>query len=239
MARRFEIRKEVSLEANSEAVWQAIATRRGFAAWFQPMEIDPDNDMVVTWEPAKRLAVQTPPGEDGSTQAFEYLIEARGEGSTILRFVHSGFAGDDWDDERTAMGWDMYLYTLVQYLRHFADRPAVYVEAEGPSSSARQDAWPRLVDTLGLTEPVEFGAAVHLELPGAGAIDGVVDYVTAHYIGLRTSDALIRFHGRASIGMAVAVSHHAYVERFDATRATRAWESWLATAFDGEDANAS
>jgi len=57
--------------------------------------------------------------------------------------------------------------------------------------------------------------------------------VTANFLGVRTSDALIRFHGRVPAGLPVAVSHHAYVEGFDEKQATRAWESWLATAVKG------
>ena len=30
--------------------------------------------------------------------AFEYLIEGRDGGSTVLRLVHSGMLGDDWED---------------------------------------------------------------------------------------------------------------------------------------------
>jgi hypothetical protein len=33
--------------------------------------------------------------------------------------------------------------------------------------------------------------------------------------------------------MPVGVSHHAYVEALDEERATKAWESWLAKAFEG------
>jgi uncharacterized protein YndB with AHSA1/START domain len=235
MTRKFEVRKEVALDATPEQVWEAIATGPGLTAWFMPMEVDPDSNMVVAWEPGKRLAIETPPAEDGSTQAFEYLIEARGQGTVLLRFVHSGFLGDDWSDEfesMTAKGWDMYLYTLAQYLTYFAGRPATYVEAEGPPSSANADAWPLLVGALGLTQAFEPGAAVHMELTGIGPIDGVVDYLTSNYIGIRTADALIRFHGRAPIGMTVAVGHHAYVDELDAAATTHAWESWLAGAFD-------
>jgi uncharacterized protein YndB with AHSA1/START domain len=230
MTTKFEIRKEVDVDATPEEVWQAISTGAGLAAWFQPAELGPDSDTVVTWEPPSQLVTQTP-GEDGSTQAIEFLVEARAEGSTILRLVHGGFASDDWDEERTAEGWEMYLCTLARYFTHFAGRPAVYVEAEAPPSSAEPTAWPRILDALGLTEPVQPGAAVHLELHNNAPIDGVVDYVTANYIGLRTADALIRFHGRTPIGMTVAVSHHAYVEGFDAPAATRGWETWLAEAF--------
>jgi hypothetical protein len=192
--------------------------------------------MVVAWEPGKHLAIQTPQAEDGSTQAFEYLIEARDQGSTVLRFVHSGVFGDDWSDEfedMTGKGWDMYLHTLAQYLSHFAGRPAVYVEAESPPSSARPDMWPRVLAALGAgaDRPVELGTAMHLDLAGVGPIDGVVDYLSSNFVGLRTADALVRFHGRAPIGMTVAVSHHTYGRDLDVAKATQAWEAWLADVF--------
>jgi uncharacterized protein YndB with AHSA1/START domain len=243
-SKKFDIRKEVALDATPEQVWEAIATGPGLTAWFAPMDVDPDSDMVVAWEPPKHLAIQTPQAEDGSTQAFEYLIEARDQASTVLRFVHSGVFGDDWSDEyedMTGKGWDMYLHTLAQYLSRFAGRPAVYVEAESPPSSARPDTWPRLVEALsahsgagtgaGAGRPVELGTAVHLDLVGVGAIDGVVDYLSSNFVGLRTADALIRFHGRAPIGMTVAVSHHAYGGDLDVAKATQAWEAWLADVY--------
>ncbi|MGH9212198.1 MAG: SRPBCC family protein [Acidimicrobiales bacterium] len=231
--KKFEIRKELALDATPEQVWDAIATGPGLTAWFAPMEIDPDSETVVAWEPGKRLAIQTPQAEDGSTQAFEYLIEARDEGSTVLRFVHSGFLGDDWSDEfesSTGMGWDMYLNTLAQYLTHFAGRPAVYVEAESPSSG-QPGTWARLLAAFQAGtggRPVELGTDVHLDLPGLGAIDGEVDYLSSNFVGLRTADALIRVHGRAPIDTTVAVSHHAYGSDLDVRAATQAWESWLA-----------
>jgi uncharacterized protein YndB with AHSA1/START domain len=244
--KKFDIRKEVALDATPEQVWEAIATGPGLTAWFAPMDIDPDSDMVVAWEPGRHLAVRTPPAEDGSTQAFEYLIEARDQGSTVLRFVHSGVFGDDWSDEyedMTSQGWDMYLHTLAQYLSRFGGLPAVYVQAESPSSSARPGAWPRLMEALraragtgartgaGAGGPIELGTAVHLDLVGVGAIDGVVDYLDANFVGLCTADALIRFHGRGLIGMTVAVSHHAYGSDLDVTKAGQAWEAWLADVF--------
>lgn len=221
MAKTIEFRKEVVLDATPDQVWQAIATSEGLATWFQPVEIGPDSDMVAVWEPGKRLVTQVPVYAGGT----EFLVEEHEDRAT-LQFM---LRGRD-DHGYTAMGWEMYLHTLGQYFEHFADRPVVYVEAEGPPSSARPAAWPRLVDALGLAQPVRPGADVHVALPGAPPIDGVVDYATAHFIGLRTPDALIRFHGRAPVDLPIAVSHHAYGRGFDAQAATRAWESWLATA---------
>jgi hypothetical protein len=230
--REFRIAREVALDATPEQVWETIATAAGLAAWFQPMPIKPDSDLVTAWEPGRRLATRTPAAPDGSVHAFEYLIEARDGGTTVLRFVHSGFAGDDWSEEYqplTAGGWDMYLFTLAQYHAHFSGRRAVYIEAEGPASSATAEAWPVLLSALHGTP--ELGSEVSIDLPGAGPVRGVVDYVTANYLGLRTADALIRLHGRWPLGMTVAVSHHAYSDSaggsVDAEATRRAWTAWL------------
>jgi hypothetical protein len=128
----------------------------------------------------------------------------------------------------TSGGWDMYLYTRAQYHCHFSGRSAVYVEAEGPPSSAAPEAWPILVEALGTS--AEVGSDVPIELPGVAPL-GVIDYATANFLGLRTSDGLIRFHGRWGLGMAVAVSHHAYRESVDVETTKQAWEEWLAQTF--------
>jgi hypothetical protein len=230
----FEIRREIRVDASAEQLWEAIATGAGLAAWFMPMEVDPDSPMVTSWEPGRRLGVRTPPGDDGSFQMFDYRIDAGGPGGTVLRFSHSGFTGDDWGDDFegvTGVGWDMYLHTLGQYLAHFPGHPALYLEAEGPASSGDPGAWPRLVAALGLTEPVGEGSRVRFDLPGVGPVEGVVDYATPTFIGLRAPLALIRFHGRSALGMPLAVSQHTYVNTFDVASAQRGWETWLAGVF--------
>lgn len=234
MGQPFEIRKETPLDATTTAVWEAIATGPGLAAWFMPMEIDPESPAVQAHEPGRRLSVRLPEGPDGSFHAFEYGIEATGQGSSVLRFVHSGFTSDDWGEDYeaiTSSGWDMYLHTLSQYLSHFAGRPAQYLEAEGPAASADVAAWSRLLDALGLTESAKEGSGVRLDLPGVGPVEGTVDYVAPTFLGLRAPHALIRFHGRSRMGMPLAVSQHTYLETFDGDRAQRGWESWLAAVF--------
>ena len=234
MGQPFDIRKEIPLDATPEAVWEAIATGPGLAAWFMPMEIDPESPMVQAHEPGRRLAVKTPEGPDGSFHAFEYVIEPGGPGSAVLRFGHRGFTSDDWGDDYetiTSSGWDMYLHTLRQYFSHFAGRPAQYLEAEGPPASADDAAWPQLLAALGVVEPAKEGAGVRIELPGVGPVEGIVDYVAPAFIGLRAPLALIRFHGRNRMGMAIAVSQHTYLGTFDNETAQRGWEHWLRTVW--------
>ncbi|MEU7815506.1 SRPBCC domain-containing protein [Pseudonocardia sp. NPDC049154] len=218
MSRPFEIRREVVLPASPEEVWRAIATPEGQAGWF--MTSDPEEAGAEIEEDAPNRLVQR-----FGTQAIEYLVEARDGSSTVLRFVHSGIAEDDWGDEfetMTGFGWDLYLFTLGEYLRHFPGRPAAYVEAEAPNTP---EAWKRILAALG--DPAE-GDIV--EILGAS---GVVDKRTDHYLGIRTSDALIRFHERSLIGMPVAVGDHDYTPGLDVGARTAEWTRWFADTVRG------
>jgi hypothetical protein len=132
----------------------------------------------------------------------------------------------------------MYLYTLAQYQAHFACRPAICIEAEGPATSSALEPWPALVGALGLGSPFKLDAPVRGSLCGTAPLVGVIDYATANFVGLRTRDALIRFHGRAGLGMTVAVSHHAYSD-LEAEHIRHAWEAWLAEAFSAVSAGRS
>jgi hypothetical protein len=226
----FEIREEVTLPATPEQVWEAIATSDGLAAWFQPADIGPDSAIVVDWQPSTRLVTEFPGAAPESMHRFEWVMDKQGQG-TRLRLVYTGVERDDWDEKFTAQGWEMYLATLREYLAHFAGRPATYIEAEGPPSSADARLWGTLLDAVGLVEPIQPGHDVHIDLARVAPIHGNIDYVSAHFIGLRSTEALIRFHGRAPVGLTVAISHHHYGADNDAVSMTRAWQEWLGAVF--------
>ena len=226
MSHEFEIRTSVALPATPEQVWQAVATPEGQATWFMAVPAEPGADPsagpgVEVWEPPHHLLIRP-----DATMAFEYLIEAGDGGTAVLRFVHSGVmdvadAPPGWGEEFDAMnraGWDMYFATLAAYLTHFPGRPATYAEAE-----ATGEVWERIRDTFG--RPTTPGGTVTIEL-GGRTITGEVDYVAERFLGLRTADALIRFHERSGIGMPVAVSHHDYTGA-DPDALTAAWRDWL------------
>ncbi|GGU49819.1 SRPBCC family protein [Lentzea flava] len=235
MTREFEIRKEVEVEGTPEQVWDAIATGPGIDSWFMGphtvdgrlggrMSIDmgffQEASTITAWEPGKHLAYTSDKGEDGTFHAMEYLIEGRDQGSTVLRFVHSGVLGDDWGDEyldQTAKGWDMYLFTLAQYVRHFAGRHGTYVFAQWPEG---EKSWPALLKALGVPEDAQVGDEVTLEPFG---VTGVVDYLVRHspheFLGVRGEDGLYRFHGTNAVG------HHLFG---DATGQAEKWQAFLA-----------
>lgn len=235
MTREFEIAREVRLEATPAQVWEAITTAEGTSGWlFTTEDVQPDGPGVTGWDPPRRLAVTTPVAEDGSTQAFEYLVEAREGGTAVLRFVHSGVLGDDWNDEYedlTRAGWDMYLHTLAMYLKFFRGRPATFVSAEGPAASADQRAWAKLPRALGLPDTPAVGERVRLTPAGLPAVEGIVDYAGPSFLGVRGDDAIYRFHGRAQLGLPVAVGHHLYGPGVNQEKEQDAWRSWLEHAF--------
>lgn len=236
MSNHFEIRKEVVLEATPEQVWQAIATPEGQAAW-SPDPYASTEGMSVDADPPTRFAVRTPEEENGAFHAFEYLIEGRDGGTTVLRFVHSGFLGQDWDaefnyEELTSYGWDMYLHTLAVYLKHFAGRPSVYVVAQAPEHAATDEAWQELEAALGLTGPVGVGDQVRLTPDGLDPIEGVVDYVVPDedFLAVRGGDGLYRFHSMARMGMPIVIGHYLYAE-VDREQVEGTWSDWLGRVF--------
>jgi hypothetical protein len=236
LSNNFEIRKEVVLEATPEQVWQAIATPEGQTAW-SPDPYASQEGLLVDRDPPTRLAVRTPEAPNGAFHAFEYIVEARDGSTTVLRFVHSGFLGDDWDaeynyEELTSYGWDLYLHTLAQYLKYFPGRTATYVEAQAPPVAATKQAWSVLEKGLGLTGMVELGEPVRLTPEGLPPIEGVVDYVEPgeDFLAVRTSDGLYRFHSLAIMGMPIAVGHYIYTD-IDRDSTQKAWKAWLDRLF--------
>ncbi|PZF80972.1 SRPBCC family protein [Jiangella anatolica] len=237
MGHRFESAEQADLDATPEQVWDAIATGPGIESWFMgraDVEPGPDGAVridfggyapthdITAWEPGKRLAYGGEPASDGRFVAYEFLLEGRDKGSTTLRVVTSGFLpGEDWADEFEAMsrGHELFFRTLFEYVTHFAGRTATPVTAFGPPVADWEDAWAALHAELGVTAPVEAGDAVRLQ-----GVDGVVYFVNADTLGIRTADALFRFV-KGFRGPMVA-SHHVFADgAHEHTEA--AWQAWL------------
>ena len=243
MGRPFENHSEAEVPASPGEVWAAIASGPGIDSWFMGRsEVQPGPDGTVrtvfgeyapelgvtAWDPARRFAYRSGEAPDGRFIAYEFLIEGRAGGSTVLRTVTSGFLpGDDWAEEFEAMslGGEMYFRTLVEYLIHFASRFAVPVTAFGPPGTA----WARdrvlLCRALGLPAEPRPGDRATLTPDGTGPVDGVLYFANAHTIGVRTQDALYRFlRGFAKPAIA---AHLLFAEDADPAEAERAWAAWL------------
>jgi uncharacterized protein YndB with AHSA1/START domain len=203
----FEIPLESSVEATPGEVWEAITTGPGIDSWFMGRNdvaggvvrtafggYDMPESKVVAEEPLKRFTHTSDTTEDGRFVAYEFLIEGRGHGSTLVRMVTSGFLpGDDWENEYEAMstGLAMFFATLVEYLTHFRGRTARPVTEFGPPVSDWPRAWELLYDALG--GPPAPGDTIRISPPGLPPIEGVVYFRNAQTVGVRTGDALYRF----------------------------------------------
>jgi len=171
---------------------------------------------------------------DGTFNALDYMIEARDGGTAHLRYVHSGILADGWEDQYDAIGGhtDFYLHTLGQYLEHFNGRPVTYVGQpsdgiNGPEAAGAPNSMERLRAALGLGADAQVGDEVHAELGEAGPFDGVVDYATPQFLGVRTDDGLYRFFGRNDFGGVVGMSAHLFTNGVDADEREAQLKAWL------------
>ena len=250
MGHPFEQQKQAEVPATSDEVWAAIATGPGIDSWFMGRnevrpgaggtvrtvfaEYAPELD-VTAWDPAHRFAYRSGEASDGRFIAYEFLIEGRAGGSTVLRTVTSGFIpGDDWADEFEAMtlGGEMYFRTLVEYLTPrppplapFAGRFATPVTAFGPPGTNWTRDRASLRRALGLSETAGQGDQARFTVDGIGPLAGIVYFANANTIGVRTRDALYRF--LRGFGKPVVAAHHLFGQDVDPVRAQHAWESWL------------
>lgn len=246
MTHEFAVRKELTLEATPEEVWEAIATGPGIDSWYMGRnQLEPrvggkgsmslgghtEESTVTAWEPARHLAFRTPDNPDGTFMAFEYLIEGRDGGGAVLRMVHSGMLGDDWETEYEAMktGWDMYLAKLAEYLAYFRGRTAKVVFAARPGAASPERTWEVLTEEFGLPAKPAEGDRVRLAVAGLPPVEGVIDYVDLpSFLGVRTDDAMYRFiHSGADRGNVVVLGHHVFAEDADEKETEQAWQTWL------------
>lgn len=234
MSRAFEVVRALELPAAPEDVWTAITA--DVAAWQFPsgMAFPADGsspgEPVVAWDPPRLLAIRTE-APDGTFNALEYALESASGGTAHLRYVHSGILGDGWEDQYDAIGahTDFYLHTLGQYLQHFRGRPVTYVgqPSAGITATAPGAGAPDAMDTLRLALGAKaVGDTVSTPLGVAGRLDGVVDYATPDFLGVRTADALYRFFGRNAFGGTVGLSVHSFAP-VDAAAQEALLQRWL------------
>lgn len=241
--RRLE--KTVELDASPEQVWEAVATGPGISTWFVPHTVEPreggairadfgggfeGTGRITAWEPGRRLAYDS---GDETTHAFEFLVEARDGGGTVLRFVQTGFSGENWEDEYDSFdaGWALFFRNLHSYLRHFAGQPVRNALAMGWTAGGATEIWPVLHASLGLTGHPALGEEVTLRPDGPEPITGVVDVASAEFLGVRSANGLHRIGAEGESGCGVSAYHYFYGEPVDADAITTAWQEWLTRLF--------
>src|SRR5262245_5377829 len=99
MGHEFEGRNEAEVPASPEQVWQAIATGPGIDSGFMGRnEVKPGAGGVVrtafggytpesaitAWDPPRRFAQHSGVAPDGRFIAYEFLVEGRASGSTVV-----------------------------------------------------------------------------------------------------------------------------------------------------------
>jgi uncharacterized protein YndB with AHSA1/START domain len=244
MAHPFELTKEIEIAATPEQVWEAVATGPGIDGWFLGTgnEVEPrlggrvrvsfgeasGESTVTAWEPPRRYAHRGEAGPDGTFHAMEYTIESRAGGITLVRLVHSGFLADDWEAEYDALneGDFMYLHQMAQYVIHFLGRRASILVAMRPDVD-RDTGLATLRRELGVSAGVSEGDRVRLAPEGVPPVEGVVDFLSPSFVGVRGPDALYRF----MLGSGVAYLGHHVFRDVDVTAETAAWQAWVDSTF--------
>lgn len=248
MGHEFSAADELTVDATPDEVWAAIATGPGIDSWFMGRnEIEPheggrtrmtmagfaEEGTVTAWEPGRRFAYRSEENPDGTFMAFEYLIEARAGGSTVLRLVHNGILGDDWEDQYDALGVGdfMYLRKLAAYLKHFPGRISTYnMFLAGPQETDNARVWSEFSRVFGVTETVGAGDRGRLAVPGLEPMAVIVEFAEPPvYLGVRTADGLYALlHGYRDT---VVAEYHNFSAAVDEKDIERSWQSWLTQTF--------
>jgi uncharacterized protein YndB with AHSA1/START domain len=186
------IELSVEVPGTPEEVWRAIATGPGIGSWYVPHVVEereggaahasfgdaPEMQIpgrVAAWEPPRRIVFT---GEDAGGMAFEWLVEARDDGTCIVRLVNSGFGnGDDWDAQYDGMseGWKLFFLNLRLHMEHFAGQTATSMLPMASWAGSRADVWARLTSLLGIPAAPAVGERISVDpTSGAPAMAGTV-----------------------------------------------------------------
>jgi len=238
MGKEFEVRWEGELPATPQEVWDAFTVHTD--GWLWKIEYEPrvggtergltaGGGTVTAWDPPRHFATRAGRG-DGFNE-LDYRLEPCAAG-TYLRYVHRRVMDEDYDRQLDACRQHtaFYNHSLGEYLRHFCGRDPAYVAAEAPEASALGGST-ALRRALGVADDVATGDRVRLTPAGMEPIEGVVDYATHAFLGVRSADALYRFYGRDAWGWPVGIAHHLFAAGADATASERAWSAWLDGVF--------
>jgi uncharacterized protein YndB with AHSA1/START domain len=184
----------VEVPGTPEEVWNAIATGPGISSWFIPCGVEEREGGAVTmdfgsygeetakvtaWEPPRRVVFEGPGGkDDGRTLAYEWLVEARGGDTCVVRLVNSGFgAGAEWDGDYDGMsqGWRLFLENLRLHLTHFRGQHAraltPMAQVPGPNAAA----WEAHCTAIGVSPDLQAGDRLLATGDGVPPLAGVVD----------------------------------------------------------------
>ena len=239
MVKELEVRWESELPASPEAVWDAITKHADGYLWkieFEPRVGGAERGLtrtggtVTAWEPPRHFATRV----DGDERnELDYRLEPLGA-ITYVRYRHrTAVQASELEVQLDACRRHtaFYRHSLGQYACQFPGRQAAYVSIDGP---AEEGSFAAVRRALGLPDDVVAGDLVRLTPEGLEPIDGVVDYATDRFLGIRTADALYRVYGRDAWGWPVGLAHHLFGDGVDKAATQRAWADWVAGVFQTE-----
>ena len=257
---RRSVEAEVKVPGTPEEVWRAIATGPGITSWFVPTEVEervggavtanfgPGMDSastVTVWDPPHRFVSDSRDdmGPDDPTIATEWIVEAHGGGTCVVRVVHSWFAStDEWDGqfEGHIYGWLSFFRVLRLYLDQFRGQHGSSIQLMGIAPEPKEEAWAALTRPLGLSE-VTVGQRVAAG-DGAPPLSGVVQWAGQP---AWPEEMLVRLDAPAP-GIAHLVPHpmggqvYLTIRLFlfggdpaGIERAEHQWRTWLGERFPG------
>jgi uncharacterized protein YndB with AHSA1/START domain len=243
-AKRFEVRWEGEIAGSPEQVWKTFT--EGTAGYLWPVQYEPreggaetglsqEGGTVTAWEPDRHFT--TVSGEGGYVNRVDYVLTPT-DGGTLLQLHHqTGVDEDEWDDQLEAcqVHTELYHHSLRTTVEHFAGRTATYVAADGPMPSPTDGDLAAISRALGLPGEAEDGDVVHLEPDGLAPIDGVVDWRTDRFLGVRTPDALVRVYARDGWGWPTTMAIHRFDDDVDQEAEQQALQQWLDEVLVGPD----
>jgi uncharacterized protein YndB with AHSA1/START domain len=191
---RRSVQTEVEVPGTPEEVWAAIARGPGITSWFVPTALEErvggsiaanfgpgmDSQSTITaWEPPHRYVAESRDdmGPEDPTVATEWIVEARGGGTCVVRVVHSWVTESDRWDEQFSMhiyGWLSFFRVLRLYLDHFRGQVGVPVQLMAVAPEPKEAVWAALTGALGLAG-AEVGGRV-TTVAGAPSLVGVIEW---------------------------------------------------------------
>lgn len=213
MNKLWEVTWEGELPASPQAVWDTFTRHAGSYLW--PIEYEPrvggaergltqGGGTVTVWEPHRRFTTRTRPEQerDGLNEV-DYVLEPLGD-VTYLRFTHRAeIPEEDYDVQLAACRAHTALY------QHSLGVAACYfhrVHAEYSADDEVEGSFAEVLQRFGVPADALVGDQVAL----TNGIEGVIDYRTGPFLGVRGTDVLFRVYGRDTWGWPVGTTVHRF-----------------------------
>lgn len=255
------VQVEVEVPGTPEQVWEAIATGPGISSWFVPTTVERDASgkperflssfgpgmdsvaKVTSWDPPHKLTAESEDDGSGAPPiATEWIVEARGGGTCVVRVVHSLFAStDEWDQqlEGALDGWPSFFRLLRLYLAHFPGQPSAAFQLTGWAPEPKDTAWAALMGSLGLAASA---AGKHAKAnatvpPLAGAVErvGEKDWPEELILRLEQPTPGIAHFFAMPMGGQVLLSTRIYLYGAQSGAAVKRdeplWQAWMSKHF--------